>query len=83
MVKYILRKLVFNLSIIEAELNLPDLPDASKKKSVLQPKIRSPLLSIMEFSKHNLTQLFCWILKMHNILWICAGVEFTTHAKDF
>ena len=44
------------LSIIEAELNLLD---AYKKKSVFQPKIRSSLLFIREFSKQNHTQLFC------------------------
>ena len=67
-----LRKLGFKLSIIEAELNLID---AYKKKSVFQPKICSPLLFVREFSKHNHTQLFCWILYTYNILWICAGGE--------
>ena len=72
MVKYVLRKLGFKLSLIETELNLLYV---YKKKSVIQPKIRSPLLFIREFSKLNHTQLFCWILDTHNILWICAGGE--------
>ena len=33
--------------------------EAYKKKGVFQPKVRSPLLFIREFSKHNHTQLFC------------------------
>ena len=45
-----MRKLGFKLSIIEAELNLLD---AYKKKSVFQPKICTPLLYIMKFSKRN------------------------------
>ena len=64
-----MRKLVLKLSIIEAEFNLLD---AYKKKSVFQPKICSPLSFIREFSKHNHTQLFFWILDTYNILWVCA-----------
>ena len=55
-----MRKLGFKLSIIEAGLNLLD---AYKKKGVFQPKVRSPLLFIREFYKHNHTQLFCWIIE--------------------
>ena len=65
-----MRKLGFKLSLTETDLNLFD---AYKKKGVFQPKIHSALLFIRKFSKHNHTQLFCWILDTHNILWICAG----------
>ena len=72
LIKQILRKLGFKLSLIEAELNLLD---AQKKKKCISTKNSLPLLFIMELSKHNHTLLFCGILDTYNILCICAGGE--------
>ena len=49
MVEKILKKLSFKFSITEAELNLLD---AYQKKSVFQPKIRSPVSLVKEFFEH-------------------------------
>ena len=65
MVKYILRKLGFKLSIIETELNLLD---AYKKKSVFEPKFAHPYYSsgnspntvTLSYSVEYLTRIIFW-----------------------
>ena len=75
LVKQILRKLGFKLSIIEAELNLLD---AYKKKSVFQPKICTPLLFIMKFSKRNQFTLNCSVEYFTRIIF-CESFQGISH----